>query len=215
MFMSYSFSCNWQAAISMDPLKPRQVGYLTEFNGIGLSAPLAKDLEVQCPYNNAKAPAYQGLDFSFLVNNKGSIVAALQNVSWGGGVGDVFSFSCYMSQQNALQLKTLQNQPLRTTKIHTIGWWVTNFDPESKLWFEELYPKSPVYPSGQINGVGNNVRLHVSLQGMQVAPHGDYFYSVSFEIAPSPDLQAIIHIATSPSHQAERSWGLIEGKLGG
>src|SRR5271170_2666928 len=74
IFMSYNFACDWQAAIIMDPLKPHQVGYLTEFNGIGLSAPLAKDLQVQCPYSNLTAPAYQGLGFNFPVN-QGPIVA--------------------------------------------------------------------------------------------------------------------------------------------
>jgi hypothetical protein len=138
--MSYSFPCNWQAAVIVDPNKPHQIGYLTEFNGLGLAAPLVKDLDVQCPYNNATPPAYQGLGFNFPVNNEGSIVAAIQNVSWGGGVGDVFSFSCYMSQQNALQLKTLQNQTLRTTNISSIGWWVTNFDPQPKFGSRHFIP---------------------------------------------------------------------------
>ena len=212
--MSYSFACDWQTAIIMDPVKPHRVGYLTEFNGIGLPAPLVKDLNVQCPYINATAPTYQGLGFNFPVNfpnNQGpivgSIVAALQNVSWGGGVSDVFSFSCYMSQENALQLKTLQqNQPLRTTNI-SIGWWITNYDPEPKLWFEEMYPKAPAYPDGKINVVGNNVRLQVSLLPVQVAPHLADVYSVSFEIVPRPGFPAIIHVASSSTQQVERSWG--------
>ncbi|MFZ1136139.1 MAG: hypothetical protein WAN69_14400 [Candidatus Korobacteraceae bacterium] len=212
--MSYSFACDWQAAIIMDPLKPHQVGYLTEFNGIGLSAPLAKDLQVQCPYSNLTAPAYQGLGINFPVNQGpivaptiGSAVAVLQNVSWGGGIADVFSFSCYMSQENALQLETLlQSQPLRTTNL-SIGWWITNYDPEPKIWFEEIYPKSPAYPNGKINVVGNNVRLQVSLLPVQVAPHLGYVYSVSFEIVPRPDFPAIIHVASSSTQQVERSWG--------
>ncbi len=209
--MSYSFACNWQAAILNDQVKPHRVGYLTEFNGIGLQAPLVKDLEVQFPHNNVTAPAYRGLGFTSPVAPGplvGSIVAALQNVAWGGGVSDAFSFSCYMSQENAVQLKTLQEQTLPTTKIYTIGWWVTNFDPESKVWFEELYPKSPANPSGKITGVGNNIHFQVSLQGVQAAPKvGNYLYSVSFEVAPSSSIPAIIHVASSASQQFERSWG--------
>ncbi len=216
--MSYSFPCNWQAAIIMDPVKPHQIGYLTEFNGIGLPAPLVQDLTVQCPYNNATPPAYKALGFTQPVKPgplTGSIVAALQSVSWGGGVGDVFSFSCYMSEQNAVQLKTLQEQPLRTTNIFTIGWWVTNFDTQPKLWFEELYPKSPANPRAKINVVGGNVRLNVSLLPAPVAPNSHmYLYNVTFEIAPSPDIQTIIHVATSSSQQFERSWGQDLGTHG-
>jgi hypothetical protein len=209
--MSYSFPCNWQAAIMNDPVKPHQVGYLTEFNGIGLAAPLASDLNVQCPFNNVTAPLYQGLGLGSVVKDGpivGSIVAALQNVSWAGGIGDTFSFNCYMSQQNAVQLKTLQEQTLRTTSIYKIGWWVTNFDPQSKLWFEGLYPMSPANPGAKMNVVGQSARLNVSLIPVQVAPNVDiYLYNVSFEIAPWPGIPAIIHVATSVSQQAERSWG--------
>ncbi len=216
--MSYSFSCNWKAGLIMDPANTHRVGYLTEFNGIGLPAPLAKDLDVKCPYNNATAPAYLGLGLSSPVSQKpivGSVVAALQSVSWGGGIGDVFAFQCYMSQENAVQLKTLQQQTLRNTRVHTIGWWITNYDLEPKVWFEELYPKSPVYPCGQINVVGKSVRLDVSLLPAQVAPHvEDYVYSVSFEIAPLPGFPSVIHISSSSSQHVERSWGPIVGTHG-
>jgi hypothetical protein len=141
-----------------------------------------------------------------------SVVAAIQKVSWGGGVGDAFSFSCYMSQQNALQLKTLQQQTLRITKIHTIGWWVTNYDPQPKLWFEELYPKSPANPYAKLNGVGDNVRLDVNLVGTQVGSNvGDCLYHVSFEIVPAEYVATTIHVASSASHQVERAWGPSHG----
>ena len=209
--MSYSFACNWQAGVIMDPANKQRVGYLTGFNGIGLPAPLAENLDVEFLYNNPTAPAFQGLTFSLPVVNEpisGSVVAALQTVSWGGGVGDVFSFSCYMSQENALQLKTVQEQSLPTTNISSIGWWTTNYDAEPKVWFEELYPKSPAYPSGKINVVGNNVRLNVSLVGAQVGSNVDnLLYKVSFEVAPTTYIPAIIHVASSSSQQVARPWG--------
>jgi hypothetical protein len=218
--MSYSFACNWQAGVIMDPANKHRVGYLTEFNVNGLPTPLAKDLSVRCPYTDLLAPAYQGLGLRLSSPDNqeplvGSVVAALQTVSWGGGVGDVFSFSCYMSHQNAQQLKILQTQFLKTTNIYAIGWWITNFDPASKTWFEELYPKSPAHLSGKINVVGKNVRLQVSLSPVKVSPNADvYVYSVSFELAPSPDIPAIIHVASSSSQHVERPWGHLGKNLG-
>ncbi|MGA9567385.1 MAG: hypothetical protein WBS19_17805 [Candidatus Korobacteraceae bacterium] len=211
--MSYSFACNWQAGAIMDPANKHRVGYLTEFNGIGLPAALAKDLDVKCPYNNPTVPAYQGLGFSVspppVIQDPIalSVVATLQTVSWGGGAGDAFSFSCYMSQENAVQLKTLQEQTLRTTNISSIGWWITNYDPQPKLWFEELYPMSPAYTSAKINVVGNNTRLNVNLVGVQVGPTvGNYLYNVSFEIVPAAYVATTIHIASSSSQQVVRPW---------
>ena len=32
--MSYSFACNWQAGVILDPNNKHRVGYLTEFDGI-------------------------------------------------------------------------------------------------------------------------------------------------------------------------------------
>lgn len=215
--MSYSFACNWQAGVIMDPANKHPVGYLTEFDGIGLPAALTKDLNVKCPYNNPTVPAYQGLGLSVsppVVEDPIvlSVVAAIQTVSWGGGVGDAFSFSCYMSQENALQLKTLQQQTLRTPNISSIGWWLTNYDPEPKIWFEELYPKSPAYTNAKLNGVGNNVRLNVNLVGVQVGPTaGNYLYNVTFEIVPAAYVATTIHIASSSSQQIERSWGPSRG----
>src|SRR5947199_227945 len=83
-------------------VRPR-IGYLTDFNGLGLTTALAKDLTISCPYN--KTPTYTPL--GGITNGRVSVTAVLEEVSWGGAAGDAFSFSCYMSQQNAMLLRAL------------------------------------------------------------------------------------------------------------
>src|ERR1700730_12492310 len=98
MAMSFNFMCSWKNAFMTNP--PRQcVGYLTDFNGPGLSAALAKDVTVYCPYNNAMTLAYAPIGVP--VNNKVNVTAVLESFSWNGGTGDPLSFTCYMSLQNA------------------------------------------------------------------------------------------------------------------
>ena len=117
--MSYSFPCNLQSIFTPNPSQPQRVGYLTDFNGLGLSAALAKDLTVYCPYNNPTAPAYTPIGVP--VSGKVNVVAVLENFSWNGGTSDPLSFNCCISRQNFNLLWTLQQMTLKTTSISTLG----------------------------------------------------------------------------------------------
>jgi hypothetical protein len=195
--MSYSYTCDWNAAFAKDLSTKPQVGYLTDFNGIGLAAPLKKDLNVGCPFNSGTKPppVYTGLS----LNSVGAVaVAVLASVQWGGGVGDPFSFSGYMSQENAGQLTALP-VPLTNTTIMDLGWWITNFDRTAKVWFEENYPQTPVNPNGQVSS-----GLQIAAQPVEAAP-GVLVYHVSFQVAPKHT--ATINVASSSSSKAAKSWG--------
>jgi hypothetical protein len=202
--MSYSFTCNWKNAFMTNP--PRQCfGYLTDFNGLGLSAALAKDLTVYSPYNNAMTLAYTPIGVP--VNNKVNVTAVLENFSWNGGTGDPLSFNCYMSIQNANQLRMLQETTLKTTSI-SLGWWIANYDVERQQWFEMVYPKAPEKPSGQLIAQGSNISLKIADQPVQDA-QGINVYNVSFEIIPPPNQRVAILLATSSTANVIRPWGFV------
>jgi hypothetical protein len=202
--MSYSFTCNWNNAFMTNP--PRQCfGYLTDFNGLGLSAALAKDLTVYSPYNNAMTLAYTPIGVP--VNNKVNVTAVLENFSWNGGTGDPLSFNCYMSIQNANQLRMLQETTLKTTSI-SLGWWIANYDVERQQWFEMVYPKAPEKPSGQLIAQGSNISLKIADQPVQDA-QGINVYNVSFEIIPPANQTVAILLATSSTAKVIRNWGFV------
>jgi len=212
--MAYSFPCNWKAGFVMDPVKKQRVGYLTDFNGIGLTAALAKDVNVFCPYNNAAAPGYAPL--GAITENKVAVVGVLENVSWNGGVGDPFSFSCYMSGENATLLRALKQMTLKTTSITTIGWWTANYDEkDKKIWYEEHYPKAPAKPTGQVNAVSkHDIRLHIADEPVQVAANIEVFvFNVYFEMVPAANQTATFNVTSSPGSSVVLPWGLVVGTL--
>jgi len=212
--MAYSFPCDWKSGFIMDPVKKQRVGYLTDFNGIGLTAALAKDITVYCPYNNAAAPTYGGL--GALTEQKVNVIGILENVSWGGGVGDALSFSCYMSGENATLLRALKQMTLKTTSITCIGFETMNYDEkDKKIWYEEFYPKAPVKPTGQLNAHGkNDIRLHIADEAVKVASGIDvYVFNVYFEMIPAANQTATYNVTSSPGSSVVVPWGLVVGTL--
>lgn len=209
----HNFPCDWKSGFVMDPVKKQRVGYITDFNGLGLANALAKDITVFCPYNNASPPSYTALGAPN--NGQVTVTAILESCNWNGGVGDAWSFSCYMSSENANLLKALKQMTLKTTSISKIGWWISNFDEEVKAWFEECYPKAPVNPTAQLNAVSkNDIRLHVADEPVKVAPNIDAnVYNVYFELVPAANQTATFTIATSPSKNVCKNWGLVVGTL--
>ena len=87
----FDFPCNWKSGLVVDPNNQR-FGYLTDFNGLGLTSALVKDLVVYFPYQTSN-PSYSGLRLTS--PNSVAVTAILESVSWNGGVADPFIFSCY------------------------------------------------------------------------------------------------------------------------
>jgi hypothetical protein len=208
--MPYNLPCNWKAGFSVASGEIKRVGYLTDFNGLGLSAPLAKDLAVYCPYSGAAPPQYAPL--GAIAGGKVNVSAVLENYSWAGGAGDSQSFSCYMSSANANLLKALMSATLTTNAISSIGWWVTNYDEATKKWFEETYPKAPARPTGQLKMVGKNISLQIGGDPVKVGPDIDVSVtSVSFELVPAANQTATFSMASSPTTVVTLNWGVKTG----
>jgi hypothetical protein len=210
--MAHNFPCDWKAGFVMDPTKKQRVGYLTSFNGLGLSAALAADLSVFTPYNNTTAPAYTPLA---ITNNLVNVVGVVENVSWNGGVGDAISISCYMSSENAMLLKTLQQLTLKTTAVSALGFWVGDFDEEVKAWFEVFHPLAPLSVTCQLNApTPADLRLHVADEPVKVAAGIDVnVYNVYFEFVPAANQTATYNVATSSTKKIAKNWGLVVGTL--
>ena len=207
--MSYSFACDSHGAFTMDPLHNR-VGYLTDFNGLGLSTGLAKDLTVYSPYSNTMPPAYTPIGVP--ANNTVNVTAVLEEFSWNGGVGDPRLFSCYLSSQNANQLRMLMQATLKTTSISALGFWIAGYDQGTKQWFEQVYPKTPEKLSGQLNVSSSHTpQIQVDNVPVQVAPNINV-YKLSFAVVPAANQQSAILIASSATTPLVKAWGLVVGK---
>jgi len=202
----FSFECDWQSGFVMDPNEQKRVGYLTDFEGLGLSAPLVKDLTISLPYKNP-APAYVPIvsDKSFdPVHNTLKVIAVLEKFEWNGGVGDPLSISGWVSQENAFQIKALQQTTLKNTGITAFGFWIADYDQETKKWFEQAYPQNPEKPSGIVKS------LEVDLSPVPVKDGIDVnVYKVSFAITPPANQTTALLLANSSTARVVKQWGLV------
>src|SRR5690349_1649799 len=153
----------------MDPNVHHCVGYLTYFDGLDMSVPLAQDIAVSVPYNGP-APNYKAI---VPTNQKAvHVVGVLEKFVWAGGVGDALEFDFWVSQENATRLKTLQQTTLKSTIIDPVGWWIADYDQETKQWYEKCFPLG----SGTLTGVlanKENPELTIDLKGEPVKPGSD------------------------------------------
>ena len=211
--MSYNFPCDWKSGFVMDPTKKQRVGYLVTFDGIGLAAPLAQDVTGFTPYNvDGADTGYASLK---VAEDKVNVVGVLDNFSWQGGVGDPICISAYMSAENALLIKGMLKMTLKTTSIKTLGWWIGNFDEETKAWFNEAHPKAPAEITAQLNAPGGkDVRLVVADEPTKVAANIDVnVYNIYFEVVPAANQTCDFHFATASGKNFVKRWGLKVGTL--
>jgi hypothetical protein len=190
----FSFECSLPSAFVMDPNAHPRVGYVTSFDGLGLPAGgLKADLTVIRP----------------VAGDTVTVVGVLEKFSWAGGVGDFIQLDFYVSQENAAQLKLLQQTILKTAAVKQFGWWIADYGQDTKAWFEQAYPQSP--PSGIIAGK-NNPALNVGLTPVKVKDGIDVnVYEVNIQVAPPANQQYALNFADSPTKKVVKSWGPVVG----
>lgn len=218
----FDFPCDWKSGFVMDPTKKQRIGYIVAFNGLGLGKELETDITAYTAFNKGatEKPKYSKIASNFTAPSAENpissvkVVGVIDHFSWSGGVGDPISISCYVSSESALQLKALQQLTLKTTTISSLGWWIADFDEETKEWFEQANPLGPGLITGQVNAPGkNDIRLHVSTDPEKVAPNIDInVYNLQFEVVPAANKQFTLHFANSATKKVVKSWGLVVGK---
>ena len=94
-----------------------------------------------------------------------------------------------------------------------LGWWISNFDAENKIWFEEAYPKEPATVVGQLNAPGGkDFRITVSQDPTRISQTLDTnVYNLYFEVIPAANSTYNFHFATSAKTPYIRNWGLKVG----
>jgi hypothetical protein len=201
----------------MDPNVHKRVGYITELEGFGLPAStFAKDLIVSVPYNNEEKK-YAGMTLEPAASPSSpkitKVVGVLTNFEWNGAVGDSLKFTFYCSQQNAFQIKAIQQQALKTTTVKKLGWWICDYDQEQKRWFEQSYPSSDKEITGLITGK-DNPELDVDLNAEVVKDGIDVnVYKITMGVAPAANKAYALHFANSAAMNVAKAWGLKVGDL--
>jgi hypothetical protein len=213
--VSYDWVCNPGYGLLGNPATPMRFGYLTDFNGLGLSAPLAQDLTVYPAY--PAAPTYPRLNLHVSTGapagsrKVANVVGVISGVAWAGGALGAWSFSVFMSQSNAMALKAKQGV-FKTTGISALGFWLADFDAATKQTFEQLYPYSPVLPVGVLGGSGGS-SLSVSTTPVALIDGIDVgFYNVTFAVTPVANSITQFMIANTSSMKTTATWGITIGR---
>ena len=207
----FVFECSKDAGFVMDPNEYKRVGYITDFRGLGMSVPLAKDLTISLPHIN-QPPTYQGIA-PIQNQNTVHVVGVLEKFEWEGSVGAPLQFDFWVSQANAFQIKTLQQTTLKTTRIDQLGWWIADYDQETKQWYEAAYPLSSRAVTG-IVAPRDNPELNVDLTPVPAKDGIDVnVYKISIQIAPGANQQYALSFANSSAKPVAKQWGLVVGNL--
>ena len=113
------------------------------------------------------------------------MVGVIEKFAWPGGAGNPISIDLWVSQENATQIKAIQQSTLTTTKVTALQWWICAFDQETKVWYERAYPLEPHTITGIIKGK-DNLEFNVDLTGASVKDGIDVMvYKVSMSVAPA------------------------------
>jgi hypothetical protein len=210
----FRFECDKEAGFVQDPNAQRPFGYVLEMDGFGLSGRLLADLQVSVPFNSGEAPRFSAYVAPAAAQPLGTakVIGVIETFEWNGGVGDPIKLDLYVSQENAMQIKALQQMALKTTAIKALAWWIADYDQESKKWYEAAYPLETRI-SGMITGK-ENPELNVDLSPVVVKEGIDVnVYKVSLQVVPAANKQYLLHFANSAQKKVVKSWGLVVGKL--
>jgi hypothetical protein len=206
----FQYSCSSTAGFTMDPNAHLGYGFVTSLGFLASSGSLARDLQVSVPFN-ASAPVFADLQYKAPTATTpvgaAGVVGALDKFSWSGGVGDPITLEFYVSQGNATLMKSLQQSATTTTKISAVAWWMANYDPQAKLWFEQAYPQR-----GPVSGVANGT-LSVDLAGVKIGSIS--VYKVLLSVAPAANMQYALQFANTSTQKVVKTWGLVVGTLAG
>jgi hypothetical protein len=202
----YRLDCN--PIIKSNPNEHKRVGYITTFQGMGLApSSLAPDIKVYTPYQGS--PASGGKFTS--TGNTAQVVGVIEKFEWSGGVGDPIEIDFYVSQKNATQIKTVMQQTLKSMKVDQLGWWIVDYDHETKKWYEQAYPLGSGSP-GMVSGIiasKNNPDLNVYLTPVTV--NNAVLYKVTLKVAPAANLQYPLFFASSSNNRVTKTWGVKVG----
>jgi hypothetical protein len=142
------------------------------------------------------------------------VIGIIDEFEWPGGADDPINIGFWVSQETATAIKSLQQSTLINTKVDALGWWICDYDQETKQWFEQSYPASKPTIAG-IVGPKANPELNVDLAGVPAKDGIDVMvYKVSISVVPAANADYALRFASSATTPVVKSWGLVVGSRG-
>lgn len=192
------FICNWQLALNLSTRQRACMGYLLSFSGCG-GLKLNPDIEVFSPIDSRTRTVVK--------SDTIKCVGIVRGFHFEGGEEDPISLSTYVSKGSAAEIRAKLARPLTNTAVK-LSWYVVDFDPEAKLWYEAAFIRSPKEVSTSINSTGGDLQMFVDNQATQVSDTLDIgVYAFDLQVVPATGKQATLEFATGPRRRLVKNWG--------
>jgi hypothetical protein len=144
-----------------------------------------------------------------VAEGRANVVAVIESLNWNGGASDPLMCSCYMSAENAMQLRQFT-----ASSIESLGFCVINFDAEEETWFAEFHPQAPVKIICELNKAANNESaLKVAEAPTQISP-GISLWGIQVQLLPSAAQEANLAVATRVGNEIVSSWRVATSSPG-
>lgn len=200
----YTINCSLSSAVKENANDRNRVGYITSFALVVPPVFLRQDMAIKIPYNGASSGA-----FKKTTPNTALVAGIIESFKWNGGPADPIEFVFYVSQDNAVRLKTLVQQTLKSTKID-LGWWIGDYDQNASKWYEASFPRNLGMITGNV-APPNNPQLNVDPAPVPV--YGVILYKVTMKVAPPANSQQPLYFANSSTTGVTKPWGLQLGTV--
>ena len=227
----FSFNCNWREGFVPDPTRQSKYGYLMAFNACGIHASEEKHW-VQTWCNFPKSDSYlhpkvaSGFDGDLGKLQTGDdgisniyTVGVIESLSWAGSTADPICVSAYITSELAMEIKAAQKTSFNHTRVDQLSWWLFDYDPEKKDWFENAYPNGDVEKKvsgeirGQVNKNGNDVVFNIASDGVKIHPNLESMvYNIYFETVPGTDELYTLGFNLGKEKKYIKPWGVQIGK---
>lgn len=193
------YSCDWRLGLNLTASKTGCVGYLLAFSGLG-GLSLKKDIEVFNPVSDRDVRTVVRQDTI-------ECIGLIESFRFEGGETDPIRIAGYLSKGSAADVRAKLARPLANTTVK-LAWYIIDFDPESKLWFEAAFLKTPKEASANIDSTGGELQLFVANDATPISETLDIgVFGFEVQVVPADKKKTTLEFATGPRRRLVKQWG--------
>lgn len=195
---SLDFDCDWHLGFNVTPRLKGTIGYLLTWSGCG-GLTLQKDIEVWNPYSGPGQTLVSG--------PKVECIGLMESFRFEGGEWDPIRIKAYVSKGTAADIRAKLANPLTNTKVK-VAWYIIDFDPERKVWYEAAFVKASPSADANIDSASGNLQIFIANEPTRITETLDIaVYPFEFQLVPADGAVANLEFATGPTRRLVKQWG--------
>jgi len=195
---SLDYDCDWIYGFNTNPGGYGTVGYLMFWSGCG-GLSLAKDIQVWNPFNTPGQTVVTGA----LIN----CVGVIERYSFAGDDDDPIRVSCYVSKDNAANVRAKLASPVSSTKVQ-VGWYIIGFDEDRKAWYEAAFINGGSNANANLDTTDGELQISIANKPTPIHRGIDIkVYKLEFQLIPAAGAQSTLEFPTGSTQKIVKTWG--------